>query len=453
MVKRQRDLYGDHTAQHFLSYGGYRSGHSNLSPSGEFMKKEIRRCKNEDGITQIFSHFVTYDLVLETLFSMVNVHVTVCIDQPLGVLYENLANAIYTMEYDGKVVTFPIYNPQEVRRVITSALLTETQSLLDVATMSVFIIIVFLSLMKGKSGGAIKPVVTFTPNWGNILEGDNVTLTCNVTSTAPEEPRTYHWYKDGSTIHRDEKTLQIKFSAEQESGDYQCRINTGDISDPVTLNVTIRHVLLQRPPSAIYEGDPLTLRCHHIEGFIGSQTRFFKNNEEIKSQFPGSEFRIQKADLNTAGLYKCTKQIASSGRSSLFELSDEFSLSVRELFSRPEIKVTPSRVIEGGEMTVRCDTRLDPLRGGTELNFAFYRDGRTVRGYDVSDTYRVPSSQLEDSGKYTCEVKMTNDTVRKMSDGLYIQMYDYTVQNIIRLVISGFVLAAALCFIYFHNKW
>ncbi|XP_077321249.1 high affinity immunoglobulin gamma Fc receptor I-like [Lithobates pipiens] len=319
--------------------------------------------------------------------------------------------------------------------------------------MSVFIIIVFLYLMMGKSGGAIKPEMTFTPNWGNILYYDDVTLTCDVPSTVPEEPRTYHWYKDGRTIHRDEQTLQIKSSAERDSGDYQCRINTGDISDPVTLNVTIHYVILQRPPSAIYEGDPLTLRCHHVKEYSSFPPRFFKNNEEMKSQFPGSEFRIQKVDLNTAGLYKCSKQIGFPGRSGLFEHSDEFSLSVKELFSPPEIKVTPSRVMEGDEMTVRCYTRRDPFRGGTELHFAFYRDGRTVRGYNVSDTYRVPSFQLEDSGKYTCEVRTASGTVRKMSDGLYIQIYDYTVQNIIRLVISGFVLAAALCFIYFHNKW
>ncbi|XP_040188144.1 Fc receptor-like A [Rana temporaria] len=102
-------------------------------------------------------------------------------------------------------------------------------------------------------------------------------------------------------------------------------------------------------------------------------------------------------------------------------------------------------------MTVRCDTRLDPLRGGIELHFAFYRDGRTVQEFSVSDNHRV-----EDSGNYTCEVRTASDTVRKMSDEIYIhitQKHDYTMQNIIRLVISGFVLSAAVCFTYFHNKW
>ncbi|PIO15541.1 hypothetical protein AB205_0029670, partial [Aquarana catesbeiana] len=120
------------------------------------------------------------------------------------------------------------------------------------------------------------------------------------------------------------------------------------------------------------------------------------------------------------------------------------------LFSPPKIIILYN--ISGrGSLTVRCDTRLDPLRGTTELHFAFYRDGRTVQEFSVSNKYRV-----EDSGNYTCEVRTRSDTVRKMSDGIFIQItqiHDYTVQNIIRLVISGFVLSAAICFTYFHNKW
>ncbi|PIO23645.1 hypothetical protein AB205_0116570, partial [Aquarana catesbeiana] len=301
--------------------------------------------------------------------------------------------------------------------------------------------------------GAIKPVVTFTPNWGNILPGDSVTLTCDVPSTVSEEPRTYHWYKDKRPIRGDQQRLHITSSRVKNSGDYQCQTIGGDISDPVFLGVTINDVILQRPPSAIYEGDPLTLRCHHVKDLIAINTKFFKDDQEIKSSESDSTFHIPNITMSQSGLYKCTKQIHRNDSSNVMERSDVFFISEKELFSPPKIKVTPSRVIEGDEMTVRCDTRLDPLRGGTELHFAFYRDGRTVRGYNVSDTYRVRSSQLKDSGNYTCEVRTASDTVRKMSDGLYIQIYDYTVQNIIRLVISGFALSAAVCFIYFHNKW
>ncbi|XP_040188142.1 low affinity immunoglobulin gamma Fc region receptor II-b-like [Rana temporaria] len=104
--------------------------------------------------------------------------------------------------------------------------------------MSVFLAIVFLSLNVGESGGAIKPVVTFTPNWGNILYNDDVTLTCDVPST--EEPRTYHWYKDKRPIPGDQQSLHIFISSvHQDRGDYQCQTIGGDISDPVFLNVTI----------------------------------------------------------------------------------------------------------------------------------------------------------------------------------------------------------------------
>lgn len=87
-------------------------------------------------------------------------------------------------------------------------------------------------------GGAIKPVVTFTPNWGNIIYYDNATITCNVPSTVPEEPRTYHWYKDKRPIPGDQQRLHITSSRMEDRGDYQCRTIGGDISDPVFLNVT-----------------------------------------------------------------------------------------------------------------------------------------------------------------------------------------------------------------------
>ncbi|XP_077319565.1 high affinity immunoglobulin gamma Fc receptor I-like [Lithobates pipiens] len=296
--------------------------------------------------------------------------------------------------------------------------------------MSVFLAIVLLSLNVGRSalnvgrsGGAIKPVVTFTPNWGNILYYDDATLTCDVPSTAPEEPRTYHWYRNQTKIEGGQQRLHIiRSSVGRDRGDYQCQTIGGNISDPVFLDVTQNFVLLQRPPSAIYEGDPLTLRCHHVKDFNEINTKFYKDDQEIKPSESDSTFHIPNITRSQSGRYKCTKQIQRYDLTNVIEHSDESS--VKELFSPPEIKVPPSRVIEGDEMTVRCDTRLDPLRGGTELQFAFYRDGRTVRRYKESDTYRVPSYQLEDSGNYTCAVRTASDTVRKMSDGIHIQIYE-----------------------------
>ncbi|PIO15295.1 hypothetical protein AB205_0055920, partial [Aquarana catesbeiana] len=178
--------------------------------------------------------------------------------------------------------------------------------------------------------GAIKPVVTFTPNWGNIIFYDNVTLTCDVPSTVPEEPRTYHWYKDSRPIPGDQQRLHIiRSSVEEDRGDYQCRTIGGDISDPVFLDVTINFVILQRPPSVIYEGDPLTLRCHHLIFFDEINTKFYKDDQEIKSSESDSTFHIPYITMSQSGLYKCTKQIHHNDLPNVHEHSDVSFISVK----------------------------------------------------------------------------------------------------------------------------
>ncbi|XP_040187982.1 Fc receptor-like protein 6 [Rana temporaria] len=249
-------------------------------------------------------------------------------------------------------------------------------------------------------------------------------MTCNVPSTVSKKSQTYQWYKDKRPIPGDQQSLHIFISSVEDRGDYQCQTIGGDISDPVFLYVIFHDVILQRPPSDIYEGDPLTLRCHNVIFYEEINTKFYKDDQEIRSSEFDSTFHIPNITMSDSGLYKCTKQIHRYDDSTVMERSGVSFISVKELFSPPEIKVTPSGVIVGDEMTVRCDIRLDPLRGGTELHFAFYRDGRTVREFGISNTYRVRSSQLEDSGKYTCEVRTESDTVRKMSDEFYIPKYE-----------------------------
>ncbi|XP_077320179.1 low affinity immunoglobulin gamma Fc region receptor II-like [Lithobates pipiens] len=212
--------------------------------------------------------------------------------------------------------------------------------------MSIFLAFVFLSLSVGKSGGAIKPVVTFTPNWGNILYYDDVTLTCDVPSTAPEEPRTYHWYKDKRPIPGDQQRLHIiRSSVWEDSGDYQCQTIGGDISDPVFLNVTENHVILQRPPSAIYEGDPLTLRCHHVIHFTAINTKFYKDDQEIQSSESDSTFHIPNIIRSQSGRYKCTKQIHRNDITNVVELSDESFISVKEKKLPVKLEVIAAAVI------------------------------------------------------------------------------------------------------------
>ncbi|PIO15214.1 hypothetical protein AB205_0046520, partial [Aquarana catesbeiana] len=202
--------------------------------------------------------------------------------------------------------------------------------------------------------GAIKPVVTFTPNWGNILYYDNVTLTCDVPSTVPEEPRTYHWYKDNQPIPADQQRLHITSLVVEDSGDYQCRTIGGDISDPVFLNVTENYVILQRPPSAIFEGDPLTLRCHHIRDFNAINTKFYKDDQEIKSSDTNSTFHIPNITMSQSGLYKCTKEIQRDIATYVFIKSDVFFISLKGIVLFKTVALEILVDLEEGELPQKC---------------------------------------------------------------------------------------------------
>ncbi|KAM4663698.1 high affinity immunoglobulin gamma Fc receptor I-like [Discoglossus pictus] len=73
-------------------------------------------------------------------------------------------------------------------------------------------------------------------------------------------------------------------------------------------------------------------------------------------------------------------------------------------------------------MTVSCNTNLSLLRVSTELQFAFYKDGQKVQEFSSSSKYQVVSADLDHSGKYSCEVNTSTNSVKKASDGLYVQV-------------------------------
>lgn len=177
------------------------------------------------------------------------------------------------------------------------------------------------------SGAAVRPVVTFTPNWSELLYQDPVTITCDVGSAAPEN-QGYHWYKDGKPMtDKHQQSLKIDFVREKHLGDYQCGTNTSDLSPPVTLKASAGYLILQRPP-LIYEGDHLTLRCHTVYGFHGMNTTFYKEDKEIKFSVHDSELHIDTVDGGASGTYKCTQWILHSDDHQYHYYSSETHISV-----------------------------------------------------------------------------------------------------------------------------
>ncbi|XP_056401327.1 Fc receptor-like protein 5 isoform X2 [Hyla sarda] len=351
----------------------------------------------------------------------------------------------------------------------------------------------------------------------------------------------YYWYKDEKPINKKQQNFTIKSASWKEAGDYKCYTSESDISYPVKLNVNYAPLILQRPQD-ILEGDFLTLRCHSRSEYRVRNTTFYKDDIEVKSSVSDSSLLIDKLDGTVTGKYKCAKVIEDHDKK-VYTLSDDSLISVSELISHPQIQAPSGRITEDDDLTLTCDTRLNPLRDHTELRFAFYRNGQEVQGFGSSDTYRIQfarredsgnytcqvmtptltktgnvsyilveelfsypeikvpplrilghglaltcftrlnplrpdselmftfykdgwkvqenrstdtyiiqSTQLEDSGNYTCEVWRVSGPMRKTSDISYVQIQDYTHQNIMRLVLSGLTLMAAAGLIFYHKK-
>uniref|UniRef100_A0A803JEM7 Ig-like domain-containing protein n=1 Tax=Xenopus tropicalis TaxID=8364 RepID=A0A803JEM7_XENTR len=274
-------------------------------------------------------------------------------------------------------------------------------------------------------GAAARPVLSVSPNWAPILTGDSVNLTCNGARPA-QGNESYTWYRGNSQRTGVERqTYVIHRARREQSGRYQCQIDAGDRSAAFQLTVSDEKLILQAPPG-VHEGDELILRCHHPPDYRTSDTTFEFREEPInRSLGSDSVLPLGKAQANMSGPYRCKTKLYDKFHDITHNYTSPVEhLSVTELFSPPQIKVRPDQVTEGDHMTITCDTELRPHRETTELQIAFYRNGHNVQGFNSSNQYGVPSAQLEDSGKYTCEVQTPTGSVRKRSSMVHIHIQE-----------------------------
>ncbi|XP_072284769.1 hemicentin-1-like [Pyxicephalus adspersus] len=277
-----------------------------------------------------------------------------------------------------------------------------------------------LMLAVRNLGKSERPTVTFSPNWRNIFVGEEISMTCNV-QFGMEGTKKYSWYKNKNVIPGKNQKLRIGYAKPENQGNYQCRSGSGPLSSPVMLQIHFYEKLILQAPADIVEGDDLNLRCHSWPEYEDyTEANFYKFDINFtKSISEKHTLCIPNVKSSDNGKYKCIKEVQDGE----WKEAETFIL-VEELFTSPKIKKTHYSVWEGNEMTLTCDTTITFLRPDTELRFAFYKYGQIVQEISVYDTYKVGTVQLENSGKYTCEVRTVNDTVRKKSNEISIQIQE-----------------------------
>ncbi|XP_072284584.1 Fc receptor-like protein 5 [Pyxicephalus adspersus] len=282
--------------------------------------------------------------------------------------------------------------------------------------------------VKGFDGDEIKPMVTFTPNWRSILSMDSMTLTCNVRS-ARQERETIYWYRYGKLIHFNQQNITIQSAHwRNDSGYYQCRTSTSDISEPVTLEVTRRDLILQRPTS-IYEGDPLTLRCLSRTSFLVINTTFYKNDKRIKFSIFDTELHIKKVDKSVTGMYKCVQQLQSkipglNGNLVSHKMLYAISYITIRARIRPVVTFSPSwgTLLSGDSVTLTCEAGSAVKDNQT---YYWYKGGKILN--ITQQSFTIPSASHRHRGGYKCCTKsrdMSLPTRLEVSDADIILQQD-----------------------------
>ncbi|KAM4013103.1 Fc receptor-like protein 3 isoform 1-T1 [Anomaloglossus baeobatrachus] len=261
-----------------------------------------------------------------------------------------------------------------------------------------------------------RPTVIFSPNYRNIFDGEKMEISCEDESAAIRNQK-YEWYKDNERLRNDKKSITMNRALSKHSGDYRCRLWSKD-SYPIRLDIypKYRHKIILQIPPDIVEGDRLDLRCHSSEFHNDEEdTAFYKDGAVIQTM--KHILQLPSVNKSMTGRYRCEKKLEDG---TLLK-AEETYIHVQDIFTSPKIKV-PFSIKEGDTMTLTCDTRCNPLREDTDLLFTFYKNGQKVQEIGSSDTYSVRSTQLEDSGHYTCEAQTPSHTVMKMSDVSYISI-------------------------------
>lgn len=160
-----------------------------------------------------------------------------------------------------------------------------------------------------------KSKVSLSPPWSRIFREENVTLTCQLENGTLLAGNTI-WNHNGSKMNETSPNLKITFAQELDSGNYTCKGENSQLSDPVHLSIFSDYLLLQATAENLQEGQPLFLQCHSWKNWKVDKVTFYKNNVSLKYWYDNHNISMEKATYNDNGKYHCEGRVQMVKRTS-----------------------------------------------------------------------------------------------------------------------------------------
>ncbi|KFO21906.1 High affinity immunoglobulin epsilon receptor subunit alpha [Fukomys damarensis] len=150
-----------------------------------------------------------------------------------------------------------------------------------------------------------KSVISLSPPWSRIFEGENVTLTCNRNNPTEDSPTT--WFHLGTNFSTLTSNFVIVNASVQHNGTYECQNRNLSRSDPVYLEVFRDWLLLQTSAKVVVEGSSLSLRCHGWKNWTVYSPLYYKDGQPFKYCYENNvSITITSMTASDSGAYHCT---------------------------------------------------------------------------------------------------------------------------------------------------
>ncbi|XP_073495436.1 Fc receptor-like protein 3 isoform X2 [Phyllobates terribilis] len=239
----------------------------------------------------------------------------------------------------------------------------------------------------------------------DIVEGDSLYLRCHRPTFYNDEGYTT-FYKDGAVIQTTGHSLQLPNVNKSMTGAYQCEKT---IKDGILLEAKETFLFVQdlftspkmEGPSAIKEGDAMTLTCHNRRNPLRESTElrftFYRNGQKVIEVGSSGTYRVQSAQLVDSGNYTCE---ARTPLYTVMKMSDVLYISITELFKKPMLQIHSERIREGDMVTITC-LYAEWLHSPS---YTFYRDSQTVQKESHMSEYVILYASEKDTGNYQCSL-------------------------------------------------
>ncbi|XP_004640053.1 high affinity immunoglobulin epsilon receptor subunit alpha [Octodon degus] len=150
-----------------------------------------------------------------------------------------------------------------------------------------------------------KTVITLSPPWNRIFEGESVTLTCSKNNHTSDSST--KWFHNDTNSATTTSKYTIVNATLQDSGKYECQYQNLRRSQPVHLEVCKNWLLLQTSAEMVPEGESLSLRCHGWKNVTIYKPIYYKDGQAFKYCYENSvSITIATMGLPNSGTYHCS---------------------------------------------------------------------------------------------------------------------------------------------------